>query len=243
MKKTLIVAHRGASAYAHENTIEAFRIAIEMNADMIETDVRRTIDGILVLHHDEHIGNRLIRELTFAEASGAALEGGGYILPTLEETLQYVKGKIKLDLELKEAGYELGVADMAAHQLERDEFVLTSFKEPSVRIIKENRPDLTCGLLMNISLYKRPGLSIESVLSPIRRQKRCKADFLLPHWEIIKFGFLNRIRKKTRPVFVWTVNDRRMIRKLLGEEMVSGIVTDHPDIAVFLRETDLRADQ
>ncbi|MFV2081816.1 MAG: glycerophosphodiester phosphodiesterase [bacterium] len=242
MKKTLIVAHRGASAYAHENTIDAFRIAIEMNADMIETDVRRTADEILVLHHDEYVGNRLVRELTFAEASTAALEGG-YILPALEETLQHIKGKIKLDLELKETGYELDVADMAAHHLERDEFVMTSFKEPSVRIIKENRPDLTCGLLMNISLYKRPGLSFESVLSPIRRQKRCKADFLLPHWEIIKFGFLNRIRKKTRPVFVWTVNDRKMIRKLLDDEMVSGIVTDHPDIALFLRETSSGADQ
>ena len=242
MNTTLIIAHRGASAYAHENTIEAFRIAIEMNADMIETDVRRTADGVMVLHHNDHIEHKLIRELTCVDASGAALDRG-YILPTLEETLQFVQGKIKLDLELKEEGYELEVADMAAKHLPTEDFILTAFSESSVMTIKKYRPELTCGLLMNLSFRKRPRHSIESVLFPLRRKKRTGADFLLPHWDIIKLGFLNRVRGKTEPVFVWTVNDRKMIRELLRDEMVSGIVTDHPDIAGFLRETSSGADQ
>jgi len=235
MKETLIIAHRGASAYAHENTLEAFRIAIEMNADMIETDVRKTSDGVMVLHHDDHIENKLIRELTFIEASGAALDRG-YILPTLEETLQFVLGKIKLDLELKEEGYELEVAEVAAKYLVPEDFILTSFSESSVMTIKEHHPEITCGLLMNLSFRKRPRLSVESVLFPLRRKKRTGADFLLPHWDIVKLGFLNRVRGKTEPVFVWTVNDKRMIWDLLNDDMVSGVVTDRPDVAGFFKQ-------
>lgn len=239
MKETLIIAHRGASAYAHENTIEAFRIAMEMKADMIETDVRRTADSVLVLHHDENIGINLIRDLTYVEASGAALEHG-YILPTLEETIQYVNGKIKLDLELKELGYELEVADMAAGHMPAEDFILSSFSESSVMTIKKSRPDLSCGLLMNLSLRRRPKLSVESIISPLKRQTRTGADILIPHWELIKLGFLNKVRGKTDPVFVWTVNDRKMIWDLLNDDMVAGIVTDRPDVAGFLKEVAVK---
>ena len=242
MKETLIIAHRGASAYAHENTIEAFRIAIEMNADMIETDVRKTSDGVMVLHHDDHIENKLIRELTYIEASGVALDRG-YILPTLKETIQFVLGKIKLDLELKEEGYELEVAEIASKHLLPEDFILTSFSESSVMTIKKHRPELRCGLLMNLSFRKRPRLSVESVLFPLGRKKRTGADFLLPHLDLIKFGFLNRVRGKTEPVFVWTVNDRRMIWDLLNDDMVSGVVTDRPDVARFFKQIAEKAKQ
>lgn len=234
MNQTLIVAHRGASAYAHENTIEAFRVAIEMNADMIETDVRKTSDEIMVLHHDEDISGRLIRDLTFDEAAGLAL-GLGYTLTTLEETLTYAAGRIKLDLEIKEVGYEVEIADMASRIMPEGAFTLTSFMEDSVRTLKEERPGLTCGLLMNISMHKRPRLSLEAVFSPLKRQARTGVDFLLPHIGLLKYGFIDQVRGKTAPLFFWTVNDRQMMRDLFMDDMVGGIVTDRPDVALFFR--------
>jgi len=64
-----MVAHRGFHAQAHENTVNAFQAAIDCGADMIETDVRRTADGELVLHHDEGRWRTEIADLTLAEAA------------------------------------------------------------------------------------------------------------------------------------------------------------------------------
>jgi len=234
VSRTLIVAHRGASAYAHENTIEAFRIAIEMSADMIETDVRKTSDGVMVLHHDEGISGCLIRELTFDSASDLALDAG-YLLPTLEETLVYAAGRIKLDLEIKEAGYEAEIADMASRLMPDGGFTLTSFMEGSLKVLKEERPGIRCGLLMNISMIKRSRQSMEAVFSPLKRQARTGVDFLLPHIDLLKYGFIERVRNRTAPLFFWTVNDRQMMRDLFRDDMVGGVVTDRPDVALFFR--------
>jgi glycerophosphoryl diester phosphodiesterase len=80
---TQIVAHRGASREAPENTLAAFAKAIEIGADMIEFDLRRAPDGRLVISHDP-------------------VRGAGLDLPTFEDTLRLTRGRIKLDVELKE---------------------------------------------------------------------------------------------------------------------------------------------
>ncbi|HEX9157909.1 MAG TPA: glycerophosphodiester phosphodiesterase, partial [Syntrophales bacterium] len=65
--KKLVIAHRGASSMARENTLEAFRKAIDLRADMIEFDVRRTRDQRYVIHHDLHIAGRPLNEMTLRE--------------------------------------------------------------------------------------------------------------------------------------------------------------------------------
>lgn len=71
-KKTMVVAHRGASGHAPENTLLAFQKAIDMGADCIETDIRRTKDGIIVLFHDEKINGKKVNEITFEELRAEA---------------------------------------------------------------------------------------------------------------------------------------------------------------------------
>lgn len=120
---TLVVAHRGASAIAPENSLEAFERAIELGADMVEFDVRRSADGVLVISHDPlpppHV-------------------------PTLEQVVSVCAGRIALDVELKEPGLENDVLRVAA----ASDFVVTSFLPEVVTATKRLRPDVRTGLLL-----------------------------------------------------------------------------------------------
>ncbi len=105
---TKVVAHRGASFEAPENTLVAFSKAIEMGADMIEFDVRRAPDGRLVVSHDP-------------------VRGAGAGLPTLEETLRVTQGRIQLDVELKELGCERDAIELLVRYFSMGDFCITSF--------------------------------------------------------------------------------------------------------------------
>ena len=110
-RETMVIAHRGASALApHENTLEAFQIAIDLKADMVEFDVRKTSDNILIVFHDETIDGRKIGDMTYNRINDIASKEG-YRVPTLDEVLELCSGKICLDIELKESGYERRVID------------------------------------------------------------------------------------------------------------------------------------
>lgn len=115
--RILIVAHRGASKFAPENTVAAFLKAHEMGADMCEMDVRQTKDGHFVIMHDRSVrrttnGKGLVKEMTLAEIK--SLDAGSYFgkefagekVPTLREVLQAIKGKILPDLDLKDGNIE-----------------------------------------------------------------------------------------------------------------------------------------
>ena len=103
--KKLVIAHRGASVLARENTLEAFQKAIDLRADMIEFDVRRTQDRHYVIHHDPHIAGKPLNEMTLREVREIARTLDFHV-PELEEVLALTRGKIGLDIELKEEGYE-----------------------------------------------------------------------------------------------------------------------------------------
>ena len=101
----LIIAHRGAPSDAKENTIESFEKALVSGADMIEFDVRRTKDNVLIAFHDESIQGHSTKDLTF-EAMSQMAKHQGFEIPTVEEVLKRATGKIRLDAELKEEGSE-----------------------------------------------------------------------------------------------------------------------------------------
>jgi len=235
MKKTIIIAHRGAPTLARENTIESFQRSIEFGADMIEFDVRRTKDRVLIAHHDAFMEGKPIRDLAYEEIRNMARDQG-FPLATLEEILLYAKGKIKLDVELKEEGYEKEVVDLLSRHFSKDQFVVTSFRDSCIKRVKENDPEIKTGLVLGILKPSHLIFTRLSEFFPIRRFKKVRADLLVPNWELLKFGFLNRVKSKNVPVFVWTVNDEEMIRKLLHDDRVDGIITDRPHLAISLRQ-------
>jgi glycerophosphoryl diester phosphodiesterase len=128
---TRIVAHRGASHEAPENTLAAFEKAIELGADMIEFDVRRASDGRLVISHDP------VRE----PASK---------LPTLEDALRLTQGRIQLDVELKETGCERDAIDLLLRNFPLDDFCITSFLAPALRETRAIHPGIRIGLIFAI---------------------------------------------------------------------------------------------
>src|SRR5712692_9864147 len=103
--RKLIVAHAGGKSVAHPNTVEAFAHAIRVGADMIEFDVRRTADHQLVVHHDDTLGEFALATTPLDRLQAEAL-ARGYHIPRLTEVLALARGRVMLDVELKESGYE-----------------------------------------------------------------------------------------------------------------------------------------
>jgi glycerophosphoryl diester phosphodiesterase len=125
---TRIVAHRGASSEAPENTPAAFARAIEVGADMIEFDVRRASDSRLVISHDP------IRDPPPQ-------------LPTLEDTLRLTQGRIQLDVELKEPRCERDAIDLLLRYFPLADFCITSFLAPTLHEIRAIHSGIRTGLI------------------------------------------------------------------------------------------------
>jgi glycerophosphoryl diester phosphodiesterase len=202
---------------------------------MIEFDVRRTKDQTLIIHHDELMEGEPVKELTYGEISKMAT-GQDFSIPTFEEGLKHTSGKIKLDVEIKEEGYEKEVVELLFRYFKKDQFVITSFHDPCIKRIKDNYPDIKAGLILGISKPQHPLRTRISEFFPARRCREAKADFLVAHWRLLWFGFLDRARRENTPVFVWTVNDQREIWEMLHDDRIDGIITDKPEVAVSLKQ-------
>ncbi len=201
---------------------------------MIEFDVRRTKDHVLIAYHDEWIQGNSIKDLTYGAISQIA-RNRGFDIPTVEEVLKRSKGKIKLDVELKEENYEKEVVELLTKYFGADQFVITSFNGASLRVVKERFPDIKTGLILGRGIPSYHILTRLQEFFPMKRCNKAKADFLVVHWKLLRLGFLERIKRNGKRVWVWTVNDQEMILKLLRDKRVHGIVTDKPDLALPLR--------
>lgn len=229
---TQIIAHRGASYLAnHDNTMEAFQIALDIKSDSIELDVRQTLDKILIVFHDEQIGGISINALTYRQIHEMT-DTLGYQIPTLEEVLMLCQKKIHLLIELKEAGYEKKVLSLVNTFFSYEEYAILSSLDIVVRRIKKVDPQVNVGLLVGV---KNVDLSTHfNEYFPIRRLTQCHADFISPYYAIASPDFLFRMKHAQIPVYVWTVDDPKMISHFLSQE-VAGIITNRPDVGIFLR--------
>lgn len=225
--RTMVIAHRGASALAyHENTLEAFQIAIDLHVDMVEFDVRRTRDNVLIVYHDPAIDGHIIYEMTYNRINDIASRSG-YRVPALEEVLDLCKGKIKLDIELKESGYERRVIDMVKQRYGYGEFSIKSFKDRVSYNVKAIDPKIRTGLLLG---RENVGFGVRlNEYFPERRMKKCSADFVSPHYLLCTREYVKRLQKKSIPIYVWTVNDRKIMKKLIRQG-VTAIISDRPDV-------------
>ena len=243
-ERPIIIAHRGAGHrrirprsprlrdlrnIVHENSIRAFEAAIKAGADAVEFDLRRTADGVIVVHHNKWLKRSSvpIGEMTFSRLQKQA-EKCGLEIPTLKETLEACSGRISLDIELKEGGYEEEV--VAAVRLYSDlrNVVFTSFIDSTVAKLKRLAPDAKAGLLLGL----RPPASVMSKglkgTLTFNRIRACRADFVAPHWRLLKMPFLNGTHKDGLPVFAWTVNRPSIAEKLIKRKPAA-IITDFPE--------------
>jgi glycerophosphoryl diester phosphodiesterase len=214
-----------------DNSLAAFEQAISLGAEMIEFDVRRTRDGKLIAFHDGLLGGAAVGSLTHAEIGRRA----GHLPPLLADVLELARGRIGLDVELKENGYLPEVLVALGDASDSGAMVITSFLDEVVAEVKRLRPDVRAGLLFGFA-RPHPHLGTRiSELAPIPRARACHADFVAPHFAIARLGLLQRAAEAGLPVFVWTVNDERTLGGMVADDRVSAIITDVPARALELR--------
>lgn len=227
-----IGAHRGAHALATENTRAAFEAAIVLGVDFIETDVRRTSDGLLVLHHDAAAFGELIAQATFDRLLQLSREQRSE-LTTFDELLTLTKGRIHLDIELKEPGYEEEIiAALRRSEMPEDDFVITTFLSESLRRFKALYPGPRCGLLIEENCESPASDNIPAF---IERLRHADADFVAPHASLVTPDFISEMQAQNYPAWVWTVDDPAEMTKFLQTPGVEAIITNHPDLAVRQR--------
>ena len=230
----LVSAHRGAHGrggprHAPENSLDAVDDAVAIGADMVEIDVRRTLDGVYVVNHDQNIGGIPLHRYTYAVLERVT---HGRV-PTLDEVAQRCAGRIILNAELKEAGYEDRVLDILLHHLRPEELVVTSFRDDVIAACKRAHPEVRAGLLLGSS---RPRAKAQlSELFPWNRVRRCGADFIVPHW-LLAESLTARAARRGIGVVVWTVNRPERIRRFLLDPRVEAVITDMPRLALELRD-------
>lgn len=230
--KPVIIAHRGASALAlHENSLEAFQIAIDIQADYVEFDIRKTKDDYLIIFHDDSYEGHPVSSLTYSELCLLTSRKGLYP-PLFSEVLSLCKGKIKLDIELKEAGFEQRVVEMTKAGFSYNDFLIKSFLDFIVLSVKKFDKNVRSGLLTGVKNAAFPTRIREYF--PERRLRLCQADFISPHYKFVTKGFIRRMQHQKKDIYVWTLNNDVLIDTFL-KKPVTGIITDYPDTALKKR--------
>ena len=236
----IIIAHRGASAYAPENTISAFEKAIEMGAVIIETDVHQTKDSVVVIMHDLSVdrttnGEGLIKDISSSDFKQLSIKQQKTVLkenpPTLEEAIIAINGRCKLLIELKKGNsyypnIEKHIVDLIAkYNAQNWISTIHSFeKEPLINFAKRDS---------SINLQKLIVFNLPLVSFNFDKHFN-KDDF--KNWEGVNVYYkfcskrvIKKIHKLGKTVYVWTVNKPRKARKL-AKRGVDGIITNKPDI-------------
>jgi len=216
----LVIAHRGASAYEHENSLTAFRASIEMGSDGVELDIHVTADGVPVVHHDAALGGRRIAEVTFDALQQHQLPNGEPI-PTLDQALDVLGIEQLVFVEVKDlpAEHDQRVLDALANGPAPASYQIHAFDHRIVRRLRERSPELRCGVL-SCSYALRPFMPLLDVGANVLWQREELVDA-----ELIEEGRAMGLR-----VFAWTTDDPERIRELM-EMGVDGVCTNKPDIA------------
>jgi len=233
---TRVIAHRGFSGQAPENTLVAIEQAISVGADMVEVDVTVTADGHVICLHDETLdrttdGSGLPNDITLAEikqldaGSWFAPEYAGERIPTLTEVLDAVKGRILINIEIKPEAVEYGVVQKVAALINEhemlDSVVVSSFFPEALRLMKITDPDVITASLFNKELHTGSD-PLEIILEVGSRGFNISGKRVTPE-------MIERCHSHEIPVAVYTVNDATEMRRLM-ELGVDAVFTDHPDL-------------
>ena len=239
-ERTLVWAHRGASAYAPENTLAAFALAIEMDADGIELDVHQTADGVVVVCHDESInrtsnGEGEIEKMTLAQLEKFSFYGkfaDKYPIckiPTLKEVYELIKpSRLTINVEIKASGTDFVKAVCAVTEEcgMKDRVIYSSFTHKNLTDALVFVPDAQVAPLYDT------GLADAAVYS-----KNLGASAVHPSFrELFAVeGYVEKAHELGIRVHPWTVDDEATIDKLVGMG-ADAVITNKPDVALrFVR--------
>lgn len=231
--RPLIFAHRGVNHAVPENTLSAFRRAVDVGADGVELDVHLTRDGVPVVIHDETVdattdGTGRVTEMTLSEVK--ALDAGAYVdpafagtrVPTLEEVLAEIGHQLLVNIELKPAGGRNGglapaVVGVVRQMGLEDRVWFSSFKPHHLFQARQSSSMIPCGLLY-------------SPLNPLTPLFRLFTphDALHPYHGMITPKLVERAHGRGLRVSTWTVDDVATARRL-ADWGVDAVITNEPE--------------
>ena len=217
---TLVIAHRGASAVALENSLAAFRAAGPAGADGVELDIHAASDGTLFVHHDPEVDGLHIPRAAAADVRTRRLSNGEPV-PTLEEAIAAIDARLRLFIEVKSLPpqFDGKLFDILDRGDVAPRCAVHGFDHRIVSRLGFARPRLPRGVLL--AAY------------PIRPQGVLEDTGATMLWEdhgLIDAALVETIHGDGYEVFAWTVNREAEMRRLLALE-VDAICTNHPDVA------------
>lgn len=220
------IGHRGAAALEPENTLRGFTKAIEIGVDYVEFDIHRCKSGELVVIHDETVdrttdGKGFVADLTLQQLK--KLDAGkGEKIPTLQETINCCKGKVKMQIELKAYGLEEDtVAAIKRNNIATDVMVI-SFYHKFIRKVKE------IAAAKKIAV-KTGALIVGNPANPVAVVKDAKADFLSANQNFTDERMVKELKKAGFGITVWNCDTEQDIKRLAGLE-VEMIGSNRPDL-------------
>ncbi len=230
-----VIGHRGAAGYAPENTFAAFDQGLAMGVDGVETDLRATRDGVIVLLHDATVdrttnGTGAIADLTWEEVeqldAAAKFEGGKHAfgvqrIPRLEAFLDRYGGRTTFRLEIKQRGIELAALRAVRARRLLEATVFTSFQIEALKAIRRAAPEAQLAYLSSASTFDEQ--VIEMALQAGANEVAPRAALLTPR-------MVERAREAGLRVWAWGVKDRETLRQAVAAG-IGGCTLDYPDWA------------
>lgn len=234
-----IVAHRGDSAHAPENTLPAFELAIQKGADCIELDVRQTADHVPVVIHDKNMArisgtDCKVSDITFRELVAMDIDDGfasqykNTHICTLEQAICLCRNRVRLNIDLKVSGLEEEIVSLLQKYNLSGQCEITSGKAQTLRTLKTLDPDIKTLLLMSSAEDVRDYLYGE-ILSKDRKTYIDGISVKVAH---VNEFLVQTAHSRGQSVHVWTVNSEEDFHRVynLG---VDAIITDDPEKAVY----------
>ena len=230
-----VMAHRGGSLEAPENTIESFNYSLEIGSDIIETDIQLSSDGIPYIFHDDDLKRITGLEKNFNELSSSEIDElnifGDHKIPTLEETLkQFPNTKFQIDFKTDE------VVDPAIEIINKfpnikKNLCVASFSSRRLRIIKSK----LSGITYSMGPYEVLKLLLKSFgLHRIKVSGDCLQIPIYRYGiKIVTKRFVDFCKRENIKISVWTINSTEEMDYLIGLN-VDGIITDKPKALIDL---------
>ncbi|MCB0509853.1 MAG: glycerophosphodiester phosphodiesterase [Chitinophagales bacterium] len=238
--QTKIIAHRGFSSEAPENSLSAFQLAIESGAEYFELDVQKSLDGVIVVSHDDKLKrcSSTDSKLSIKEEEWSRLkeEKVGYPekfqdrfltekLPTLEEALLLAKGKIKVCVEIKVHNAEEEILEIIRKTGMQKEVIIFSFHYDVLEKIRAKDASIPLLYLMVMSSNKN-----------LRQATKINASAIgVGSLTKVNSKFVSKVHKAGLELWKWTVNEKEEMQELI-DLSIDGIITNYPNWALELRK-------
>ena len=225
----LKIGHRGACGYAPENTLKSFQKAIDLGVDMIELDVQLCKSGELIVMHDDTVnrttdGSGFVKKIKLKNLK--KLDAGEEErIPTLEEILNLVDRRVKVNIELKGPKTAKPVMKLIEEYVKKkrwnlDDFIISSFSRRELKKARSINPLIQIGFLISrFQLLDHWWLSFA---------KKIRANFIGPSLKIISKRLIRKAHKQGLRVYIWTVNESKDIERMRKWE-ADGVFSNFPD--------------